>query len=254
MDKKDVYIGIVSHGHDDIIKNNFKNFPREFKNFKVHIGLIDNINSKELEQFCREQNILYYADEKTRGYGENVNKIFSILNPKDEDIFIVSNPDIYIPPDQLEKIVDFFYKEKPDLLGVKVYLNRELSRVSSQNRKFPCILDFIISFITKKRPYMKDPNIKTEPDWISGAFMVWNAGSFRKIHGFDESYFMYCEDIDICFKAKKQNMKIIYNPEFYVIHESQLQSRNLLSKHFYWHIKSILKFLIKNRIFCLRSP
>ncbi|NPA51296.1 MAG: glycosyltransferase family 2 protein [Aquificae bacterium] len=249
--KNKVYIGIVSHGHDKIIKENFKNFPRKFKNFEVKLGLIDNINSKELEKFCKKENIYYYADNKTRGYGENINKIFSILNPRDEDIFIVCNPDIYIPPEQLEKIIDYFLKEKPDLLGVKVYTNKELTKVSSQNRTFPCILDFVISFLTKKRPYMKNPDIKTNPDWISGAFMVWNAKSFRELGGFDESYFMYCEDIDICFRAKKLNMKIVYNPNFYVVHESQLESRKFLSKHFLWHVNSIVKFIIKNKRFCL---
>ncbi len=246
-----IYIGIVSHGHDKIIENNFKNFPKKIGKYNIHLGLIDNINSKKLENFCKRENIFYYADDKIRGYGENVNKIFSLLNPEDDAIFIVSNPDIYIPPEQLEKIADFFEKEQPDLMGVKVYLNRELSKVSSQNRTFPCVLDFIISFISKKRPYMKNPDVKAEPDWISGAFMVWKAKSFKKIKGFDESYFMYCEDIDICFRAKKNKMKIIYNPDFYVIHESQLESRNIFSKHFYWHLRSIFKFFIKNKIFCI---
>ncbi len=250
---KDVFIGIVSHGHDNIIENNFTKFPKIIGKYKINIGIIDNINSENLKNFCQREGIFYYADTKNRGYGENVNKIFSLLNPKDDDIFIVCNPDILIPIDQLEKALLFFEEKNPDILALKVYRDKNLASVSSQNRRFPCILDFIYSFLTSKRPYMKNPDVQAEPDWISGAFMIWKSSSFRKIKGFDESYFMYCEDIDICYRAKKVGMKIIYNPNFYIIHESQLESRNLLSRQFFWHVNSVLKFIIKNKIFCLKG-
>ncbi len=249
--KRDVYIAIVSHNHQELIIDSFNQFPKEIGAYNIHISIIDNANSKKLEEFSRSNNYFYYADEQTRGYGANLNKLYNMLSLKDEDIFIVCNPDMILDPIQIEKILDRSIKERADIYGVKIYTRRDFSKVSSSNRSFPCLLDFFASMILKKRLYMHDPEVYSNPDWISGAFMVIRSDSYRKLEGFDERYFLYCEDIDICYRAKKSGMKIVYNPEFYVVHESQLASRELFSKTFLIHLKSIFRYLITHRVKCV---
>jgi len=249
--KKDVYIAIVSHNHQDLIIDAFASFPKNIGNYTLHLSIIDNINSQKLKTFSKEEDIVYYADNKQRGYGANLNKLFDLLSPKDEDIFIVCNPDIILNPIQLEKILDKTIEEDADIYGVKVYTRRDFSKVSSSNRSFPCIFDFFSSIVLKKRPYIHNPEVYANPDWISGAFMVIKSSSYKKLKGFDERYFLYCEDIDICYRAKKEKMKIVYNPEFYIIHESQLASRTIFSKTFLVHLRSIFRYLITHRITCI---
>ncbi len=41
-------------------------------------------------------------------------------------------------------------------------------------------------------------------EWVAGSFIAFKSSSYRKVQGFDENYFMYCEDIDICYRAKSQ--------------------------------------------------
>jgi len=57
-----------------------------------------------------------------------------------------------------------------------------------------------------------------EVDWISGAFMLGRISTLMKIGGFDKDFFMYNEDIDICWRLKKMGFRIIFNNKASIIH------------------------------------
>src|SRR5687767_579639 len=63
--------------------------------------------------------------------------------------------------------------------------------------------------------YKKNPK---KLDWITGAFMIIPKKIYKKTGGFDESIFMYAEELELCFRIKKQNKKIYYFPESSIIH------------------------------------
>ena len=94
MNRKNIYVSVVSHNQEDLIIDNFKNLDLENELFDIRLVLMDNTNSSKFENFAKENGHIYYADEKTRGYGENHNKNFEIANVKEGDIFIVCNPDV----------------------------------------------------------------------------------------------------------------------------------------------------------------
>ncbi len=248
LDRK-VYISVVSHAQEDMIIENFNNFPKTLGSFKINLSIIDNTNSHKLKDFCSKSTLFYYSDEKTRGFGENNNKMFSLLNPKDDDIFIVCNPDVIIQKEQLEGLVCNFTKSDYDISTVKTYFDKETNYIDNPDKYFPGFFNFAYSLATDKRLHYGDNKNVKNPQWISGAFMVFNPLSYRKLNGFDESYFMYCEDIDLCFRAYKQKMKLGYDGSFYIEHNTQMQSRALFSDSMQWHIKSAVKFIYKNRFY-----
>ncbi len=246
-----VYLSVTSHNDDELIKNNFFNIPKICGKFEVVIMLIDNTNSADLETMCKNKNIHYYADDMIRGYGENNNKNFQLSYAKGDDLFIVCNPDVTLQIDQLEDLFNTIINDRSDIFGVKVYESKDLSTFSSHNRSFPCLFDPIISLILKKKLFVNNADSYANPDWIGGAFMAFKASSFQKLNGFDESYFMYYEDTDICHRAKKMGMKIVYNPKFYIVHEAKRAGRKIFSKHFLWNLTSMIKYFIKFPPSCL---
>ncbi|EBA4721521.1 glycosyltransferase family 2 protein, partial [Salmonella enterica] len=75
--------------------------------------------------------------------------------------------------------------------------------------------------------------------------LIFKAEFFSKLNGFNEKYFMYCEDIDICWRANKiYNTSVLYLPQYVGVHLAQFNNRKILSRHFLWHIKSIILFLM----------
>jgi GT2 family glycosyltransferase len=63
-----------------------------------------------------------------------------------------------------------------------------------------------------------DESIACEVDAVAGAFMLIKKDIYDKINGFDEDYFMYGEDLDLCFRIKKLGYKIYYYPETSIVH------------------------------------
>jgi len=243
------FISVASHNSEELIIKNFAHYPSKVKNFDIIVSIIDNTGSKKLEKFCKEKGYLYFFDGNQRGFGENHNKNFQLLNPFDDDFFLVSDPDIYLKSDQLEGMLNDMLKSSADIMNIKSYLDIKSKKLDYPDRYYPGILNFFISFLTGKRlHYGKNEDVK-HPEWMSGGFMLFKALSYKKLEGFDEDYFMYCEDIDICFRAKKMGMILEYNPKRYNIHDSRMDSRKIFSKNMFYHIKTAFLFIIKNRYY-----
>jgi GT2 family glycosyltransferase/lipopolysaccharide/colanic/teichoic acid biosynthesis glycosyltransferase len=81
-----------------------------------------------------------------------------------------------------------------------------------------------------------DPNIETEVDVLPGSLMFIRREILETIGYFDETFFMYGEDVDLCYRITKQNWKIMYVPETKAIHykgESTKKSEFSFVSNFY---------------------
>lgn len=100
--------------------------------------------------------------------------------------------------------------------------------------------------------------IERELDWVTGAFMMIRRKVVDQITGLDEDYFMYTEDTDFCFRARKAGWKVVYNPKWSITHlggKSSTKEFPLLSeykglktfykKHYPGWQYPILRFLLK---------
>ncbi|MCL5283199.1 MAG: glycosyltransferase family 2 protein [Armatimonadetes bacterium] len=57
-----------------------------------------------------------------------------------------------------------------------------------------------------------------EVDWLSGAAMITRKSLLDEIGAFDEDYYMFCEDVDLCYRAWKSGWKVVYLPEAVITH------------------------------------
>lgn len=81
-------------------------------------------------------------------------------------------------------------------------------------------------------------------DWVSGGCMLIKRSLFEKLQGFDEHFFMYIEDMELCYRIKQLGYGIIYYPHFAVIHKAQGSSnRGFAIEHIY---KGLLYFYKKH--------
>lgn len=248
-----VYLSVTSHNDDEIIIKNYSTIPKFLGSYEIIISIIDNTSSEGLKAKSEQLGFRYYSDGKTRGYGANNNKNFKILEVKEKDIFIVCNPDISINVENFDRLLDSVIESNADVYGVKVYESIDFKKWSSHNRSFPALFDPIVSLILKKKLFENDVDSYASPDWIGGAFMIFNAKSFLKLKGFDEDFFMYYEDTDICYRAKKLGMTTIYDPNYFIIHDARRAGRKLFSKSFFMNFKSMLTYFRKHPTFKLLS-
>jgi GT2 family glycosyltransferase len=60
--------------------------------------------------------------------------------------------------------------------------------------------------------------IESHPDWVTGACMMLRADLPEEARFFDENFFMYLEDADLCMRIRRQGFQILYSPEAEIIH------------------------------------
>ncbi|MDZ4227650.1 MAG: glycosyltransferase family 2 protein [Candidatus Levybacteria bacterium] len=88
-------------------------------------------------------------------------------------------------------------------------------------------------------------------DWVSGACMMVRADIFEKLTGFDEKLFMYMEDMEVCFRAKKLGFGTYFYPDVKLRHKSLGSSNRTFAiiyiykgiLHFYSRHKTYLEYL-----------
>jgi GT2 family glycosyltransferase len=79
------------------------------------------------------------------------------------------------------------------------------------------------------------------PDWAAGMCMLWQKAAWQQLQGFDERYRMYCEDMDMCWRARLAGMIISFTPNAQITHAAQRAShRN--PQHLTWHLASLWRF------------
>lgn len=97
-----------------------------------------------------------------------------------------------------------------------------------------------------KATYLDNDKIN-EVEVLSGAFIMFPSTIIKKVGGFDEQFFMYCEDVDLCYRISQSGYKLIYLPTAVITHlkgKSGLSSKN---RKIIWHFhKSMIIFYKKH--------
>ncbi|MDI6828775.1 MAG: glycosyltransferase family 2 protein, partial [Armatimonadota bacterium] len=142
---------------------------------------------------------------------------------------LLLNPDAEVKAGTFSILVNFADANPgAGLIGPKI-LNKDGSLQSSA-RRFPTPLAALFrnTFLGRLFPnnqYVReylmadwDHSSPREVDWLSGAALMLRRAMLDEIGLLDERFFMYCEDVDIAYRAKQKGWKAIYCPEAQVVH------------------------------------
>ena len=88
-------------------------------------------------------------------------------------------------------------------------------------------------------PLDKDP---LKVDWVGGMFMLFRREAFERVQGFDERFFLYYEDVDICRRLHGAGYDVVATPRAQATHEAQRASRRK-PRHMALHARSMLRYL-----------
>ena len=85
-----------------------------------------------------------------------------------------------------------------------------------------------------------------EVEWISGAAMIMKREVFNEINGFDERFFMYFEDLDFAFRAKKAGWQSYYLAETKALHYGGGASYQVKDKRLFYMLNSRVLYIAKH--------
>jgi len=242
----DISIVIVNYNSLDFIKKCIYSIREhsEKKGFDYEILVVDNNSNDGSVEYLKEQdkkndNFYLIANESNLGFSRASN--IGTLKAKGKYLLFL-NPDTRLVSGSFTDLIDFYDKKdkkgKIGIIGVKV-LNPD-GTLQLSPRSFPTLARqfyesyFLYRIFKRSRIFGSyflswwDHNSQMEVDWLTGSFMFIRKDYFIQAGMFDEDYFMYSEDSDLCLKLYRKNFRNYYYPGFVIEHsDSGIASRDL---------------------------
>lgn len=178
-----------------------------------------------------------------KGFGANHNAAFSLAGAP---YFCVLNPDIRFAQDPLPALIELLADQSVGVVAPLIV--NPAGGIEDSARRFPTPA----GIIKKACSGPSDPDYDAGeallyPDWVAGMFMVFRAETFRAAGGFDEGYFLYYEDVDLCWRLQRRRLRAVLLPTVRATHDARRAShRNL--RYLLWHSKSMLRFFAKRAL------
>jgi len=200
--------------------------------FKYEIILVNN-NPKKLELAFTKPFIQILNTFSNIGFAKGCNLGASIATGK---ILFFLNPDTQLLADTLVSHLSLFTNEK---IGVIAPTLLTATRQPQSWRAGQAITPFntiLQKLCLKKNSLLTLKNQATELAWVSGAALLIKKDLFEKIGGFDEKFFMYFEDVDLCRRINQLGKKIILLTEPKVLHYGGGSAENtqIQKEHYYF--------------------
>ena len=229
MNQFDLSIIIISYNTEKITIDCLKSIIKSLKNssLKYEIIIVDNASKdnsvssiKKLKSEIKNRNlkINLIENKENIGFGPANNQAVKLAK---SDYLLFLNSDIIVLNASIEKLYNF-YKQNETLfnfLGGKL-LNKDGTSQPSCGPMYT--LPMIFAHLFLRGDYWEltrySPKKIKEVDWISGACILTKKEYFEKLGGFDEKIFMYMEEIDLFYRAKKHGFKVFFYPEAQFIH------------------------------------
>lgn len=188
--------------------------------FEIWIG--DNASSDlSIESFKKKfssyKNIFIIENKENLGFAKGHNNLSKKAKGK---YLLFLNSDTQIMTNGLEEAISYLEKnEEISILGLKM-INKNGSAQASCG-SFYNLFNFLIMLLGGERFGLirSSPEKIQKVDWVSGGTMMIKKELFEKLKGFDENFFMYIEDMELCFRAGKTGYLTYFYPFTKIIHQ-----------------------------------
>jgi N-acetylglucosaminyl-diphospho-decaprenol L-rhamnosyltransferase len=239
MSSQRITVSVVSHAQNALVNQLVEDFiARCAPGLKVIIT--ENVPDGEplrLPPAGHEFEII--RNTRAKGFGANHNAAFARCRT---ELFCIVNPDIRLPADPFGSLSATLSARSAAAIGPLVLSGD--GAVEDSARRYPTVGSLVRkAFAQGRRPDYAIDRGALEVDWVAGMFILFAVDAYRTVRGFDERYFLYYEDVDICRRLRSRGHKVVYEPAASVIHEARRASRRN-PRLMRIHAASALRYLV----------
>ena len=210
------------------------------------VVVVDNGSADGSRRVADELGAFWVASGGNLGYGRAANRGVSDPRIADADYLLVCNPDLEVLPGCVATLVTTLAADASiGIVGPR--LSNQDGSLYPSARTFPDLVDAmghgLLGFVAPGNPFTRryrlldwDHADQATVDWVSGACFLVRRAAWESVAGFDPSYFMYMEDVDLCWRLGRAGWKVAYQPAAEVVHAQGVSAdqhpyRMLLEHH-----------------------
>jgi len=223
-----ITVSIVSHGQLGLIRPLLEQLDRFSDAIVEKVVLTINIPEADVLGDATFRFPIERIENKVpQGFGTNHNQAFRHCGTP---WFLVLNPDIRFDRDVLAPLIA---QAAPDSGLLTPRILEPGKAEPEQHRAIITPLEIL----TRRRPGYVRPTV---PAWIPGLFMLFRTETYAAIGGFDERFFMYGEDFDICARTRLAGWRLQVAEDLTALHDARRASHES-QRHLRWHLASLLR-------------
>lgn len=234
-----ISVSIVSHGHGAMVADLLRDLAA-LRRSDLQVIVTLNIPESVAGDYAADAGIAVETirNDGPQGFGANHNQAFKRARG---EFFCVLNPDVRLPADPFPALLEAARAREVGLAAPRVQ-NAE-GRVENSARRFPTLASLAAKALGAA-PALDYPDTSevASPDCVGGMFMLLKRSAYEAVGGFDERYFLYYEDFDLCRRLRRKGLEIRLVPSARIVHQARRTShRN--PRYLALHLRSILRFL-----------
>ena len=252
-----VAVAVVSWNTRDLLVDCLESLAANAQSGLAEVWVVDNASSDGSPELVRERFpwVRLVASTQNLGFGAAVNRVASQTR---SEWVAPSNADVRLAPDALRALLDAGRSDS----GVGVVAPRlVLPDGSTQHSVFPfptlpfTALNAVGALALSRRlarrwpvPGRWDPHRAGEVPWAVGAFLIVRRSAWEEVGGFDESEWMYAEDLDLGWRLARGGWRTLYEPAALVHHDESAATSRAWGPERYerWH-RSTYRWLLRRR-------
>lgn len=238
-----ITISMVSHGQGNLVGEALGDLAGFGDSAHIEVILTKNLPEQlpfSVEDFPYPVKVVENA--VPTGFGANHNAAFRYAAG---EWFCVMNPDIRMPANPFPILLDELERWQAAVIAPAVL--SPAGRVEDSIRRFPTPLSLVGKMLGRGggRYSFAVGDEAFAADWVGGMFMLFRAKDYWRVSGFDEDFFLYYEDVDICTRLGKASRRVLACPKAQVIHDARRASRRN-PRYMRWHAVSMARYLVKH--------
>lgn len=234
----DVTLSIVSHNSRKDLQGLMPGLEKACGKLSHQIIVVDNMSTDGAAEYvaARFPGAVLIRNSQRKGYGANHNQAIEVAKGR---YIALMNADLVLRPGSIEKIMNYM-EENSDVGMASGNFVFPDGAPQNLNKRLPVIADlfirrFLPSVVRNKKFFadrisryeMKDVGYSDFADvpFLSGAFLFVRTDALRELGGFDERFFLYFEDVDLCRRISKK-WRTVFHPGVEIVHRWHRAAHN----------------------------
>jgi N-acetylglucosaminyl-diphospho-decaprenol L-rhamnosyltransferase len=179
------------------------------------------------------------------------------LDATDTPFVLLLNPDAEVIGGTLGALVKVT-RERPRAGAIGVLVRNPDGTLQPSARRVPGLGEALghafLGPLWRDNPWTRsytmadwDRSTEREVEWVSGSAMVLRRSALTEVGFFDERYFMYVEDVDLCTRLRRAGWQVLFSPEVEVVHQIGVSTKGQRGRMAFAHSDSIYRYFCKFR-------
>lgn len=248
-----VAVVTVSYGSEEVLRDFLASLPAASSR-PLDVVVVDNKpeSGSAVAELSRRSGARYVAEPRNPGYGGGMNVGVSTLGA-DIEWVLLSNPDVVITPGAIDALLAAGASD-PRIGAVGPAIRSDDGTIYPSARALPSLRTGVGHALFANiwignpwtRAYRRDTEaepVARDAGWLSGACVLVRRSAFDRLHGFDDAYFMYFEDVDLGYRLGKAGYLNRYEPTAVVSHSGAHSTTGESARMIAAHHASARRFL-----------